>query len=263
MNLNTVNVVNLQQYNNHIHTLLSNNPKGLWFRGVGCSTYDLSPSILRQPSIATAADMQEMENNLLRRFEERSIPYLAQRIEDPWERLFLMQHYGVPTRLLDWTESPSIALFFALTSANPNQTTDCTVWTLCPYKLNRATFSHLGSTSANSGARSVNDPVIQGYKPGNISNAHPAAIYGIHNSPRIVAQRGSFTVQGNDLTPINQIYSASTTWPQDTITRIDIPHSSIKPILNMLVNTGITDASIYPDLGGLAKEIRRKFGYEV
>ena len=58
-----------------------------------------------------------LEKLLLARFQQRSIPFHSRSLADSWEWLFFMQHYGVPTRLLDWSESPLMALFFAVTLA--------------------------------------------------------------------------------------------------------------------------------------------------
>lgn len=50
--------------------------------------------------------------------------------------LTLMQHYGLPTRLLDWSESPLVALYFAL-SSDEDAKTDAAVWVLNPMRLNK------------------------------------------------------------------------------------------------------------------------------
>ncbi|WP_338725954.1 FRG domain-containing protein [Shewanella baltica] len=265
MQLSESTVTNLKEYFDHVHDLLSEDKCSLWFRGVPNTVYELTPSLLRHSSVTNIESLKKMEKSLLGRFNERSVPYLSHRVDDVWEQLFLMQHHGVPTRLLDWTENPSIALFFALSSAKKVEgvyQNDCAVWILNPKSLNAKTFSHLG-TQTDNGPRSVSASEMNGYKPESIDNAMPAAIYGVHNSPRIVAQRGSFTIQGNNLTPLDKMFSEGTDWQANTLRKIIIPKENIKDILDMLICMGITDATIYPDLNGLALEIKRNFGYEV
>jgi hypothetical protein len=89
----------------------------LWYRGCGKASYDLKPSLYRHQQSRMIEDILVLEKDLIARFRQRSIPFHSRVLTDPWEWLFLMQHYGVPTRLLDWSESPLMALFFAVTSA--------------------------------------------------------------------------------------------------------------------------------------------------
>ena len=236
-----------------------------WYRGCGKSSYELTPTLYRHPSTNSIEELMSLESSLIDRFKERSIPYLTRNLERDWEYLFFMQHYGVPTRLLDWTESPFFALYFAVDSAEYNHENgevlysgDATVWVLNPIAWNRWALSY---RSFNGGVISSGDPDALAYAPNPdlaVMGNEPLAIYGRHNSPRIVAQRGVFTVFGKSTDPME-----NKQLPQDILSKIVIPRENIASIFNELTAVGITDASIFPDLDGLAKELKRNFGFEV
>lgn len=265
--LHTTQISSFQDFIDKVDKGMPGALTSLWFRGVGNATYRLSPSIHRHAEITDIDSLFNMENRLMVRYKERSVPYLASQMRDSWELLFLMQHYSVPTRLLDWTENPLIALFFALSSAKRNATgdyeNDAAVWILSAAKWNQTVFKHqsyLGGPLSPSDTM-VNQSYAIGSDPRYI-NELPVAILGIHNSPRIVAQRGSFTLFGKSLQPMDDIF-ATHPFPDEAMSKLVIPAGLIKPLLEKLVWMGISDSVIYPDLEGLAKETKRQFGYEV
>jgi hypothetical protein len=112
---------------------------------------------------------------------------------------------------------------------------------------------------------SVSHEYIKAYAPKanttDIPPANPAAIFGIHNSPRIVAQRGVFTIFGSSTAPMEDIFVGSDYQP-DTLVKITIPTSTISTLLDKLLAMGYTDAVMFPDLEGLARETKRLFGFE-
>src|SRR3954451_21756407 len=107
-------VESLRAYTELIEDLMTDS-EPLWCRGVGNAGHGLVPSMYRHPSITDIDELLALEHLLVQRFKERSIPYQATpvRLQDKWDVLFVMQHFGAPTRLLDWTENPFIGLFFA------------------------------------------------------------------------------------------------------------------------------------------------------
>jgi hypothetical protein len=260
-------VSNLQEFIRFIDCLTNNPNDPYWFRGVNEDDYPLLPSLYRHPTIQTKDGLLELENDLIHRFKERSLPYLTAQQYTSWEDLFLMQHYGIPTRLLDWTENPLIALFFALTSAKKDKTTnqylkDAAVWALSPRLWNVKSLSHI---SYNGGALSVADKKIQSYTPSTERSidppALPVAIFGIHNSPRIVAQRGVFTIFGSTIQPIQDIYTAEP-FDNQALIKIIVNRDQIDNLSNKLYATGVTEAVVFPGLDGLARETKRLFGFK-
>lgn len=264
--LTIITISSLQEFLTHADLGQESDSTAIWFRGVGNAQHTLSPSLHRHDQITDTSSLFQFEKKLITRFRERSVPYLSHRLDDPWEMLFLMQHYGMPTRLLDWTENPLIALFFALSSAKTNSNRgyddDAAVWMLSPSKWNQCVFSH---NSYQGGAMSPTEAMVNSYAPSNSPeyiNENPVAILGIHNSPRIVAQRGSFCLFGKSLSPMENIYTNGN-FEQDTLKKIIIPKTEIGNVLSKLVWMGVTDSVIYPDLEGLAKETKRLFGFSV
>jgi len=259
----------LKGFIDSIESRLRATQSSLWYRGCGEGSYNLIPSLFRHPDKTDINDLLVLESHLIGRFKQRSVPYQNRELRDDWENIFFMQHFGVPTRLLDWTENPYISLYFALTDAmkkNSTPKTDAAIWILDPIAWNRKALHHIGFSGE---VLALGDPPLEAYKPltssstnPNIMPSHPVALYGTHNSPRIVAQRGVFTIFGKDISPMEDIYISSD-FPQDSLTKMIIPRAKIQSLLLSIISIGITDSVVFPDLDGLAKETKRFFGFNV
>lgn len=84
------------------------------FRGVTDKDHSLVPSIGRHARENTGNDILSLENDLITEFRRLAVPELESIPNSDFEWLFLAQHYGLPTRLLDWSTNPLVALFFAV-----------------------------------------------------------------------------------------------------------------------------------------------------
>ena len=85
---------------------------------------------------------------------------------------------------------------------------------------------------------------------------------GLHNSPRIVAQRGAFTIFGHTNEPMEKIFE-DRGFPGMGAIKVVLPASDLPNLRDALFGIGYADSMIYPDLTGLAKEIKRHFGFGV
>jgi len=246
-------IKSISQYLTEIEDLSKDNPK-LWFRGHESIDHKLNPSIYRIPFES------KFEEEFQVKFKSRAIPFLRESLSnnDYWSWLFLMQHHGVPTRLLDWSSSALVALAFAvLYRGNNYADRDAVIWCLNPIKLNsedrvRIILKDNELIPDISVVKKVES--VYKFKPDSSSD-YPIAITGPLNNDRIVAQKGTFT-----LFPDKVAFNLEDRDEADQfLTKFIIPKNDVESIKKQLLILGISETSVYPELASLGHEIKREF----
>jgi hypothetical protein len=160
-----------------------------------------------------------------------------------------MQHYGLPTRLLDWTRSPLAALYFALEHEKPVSACDAAVWLLFPGHLNKC---------APQGTPSIpllNSPYLRPLvKQAFNRDASPKsntvfATRGTKVDIRMAVQQGSFTIHG-DNSPLENHTAAQT-----ALVKFTIPADSKENLRREVRLLGMRRSNLFPDLTNLAIDI--------
>lgn len=241
--------------------------KMLWFRGHSSHQYALTPKLMREGT-RTHHEIYKREARLLARFRERSLPFWAAGYpQSSWEHLFSMQHHGVPTRLLDWSENLLVAAYFAAfdgssSAAVPDPPPKPTVFTLDPIGWNKQipqlqeTDIHIVTIADDIGERwqPVQSETYLGPRA-----KHPVAIYGVHNSARIVAQRGTFTIAGELQKSMEEISVSEEKWKGHLKKYVfSGPRAELQDQLKFV---GFTRSMIFPDLSSLATELTELEGW--
>ena len=153
------------------------NESGLWYRGHTEKTWELLPKFYREVENPTIRD----EDDIREGFVIRAPHLTSEKPQNEWEWYFLMQHYGAPTRPLDWTDGALIALYFAVRD-NPGYQ-DAAVWLLDPWEMNKS-FHHLKEVVPPGSGSSMWDKDISGYIRGGRSRWYR----GLRRSSRVPAR---------------------------------------------------------------------------
>lgn len=231
----------------------------LWFRGLNSASHKLVPKIMREGHDMPAVFDRELR--LLTRFRQRGLAYWpAGYPQDDWEHLFAMQHYGLPTRLLDWSENLFVAAYFALQST-PVQDGDCppAIWCMDPVRWNRR-MPALSEYGDAIGVLTTADDELDVYRPLTNKKRYksPVAMFGAHNSDRIVAQRGTFTVWGNDVTPMEDV--AAAIGVDEVLWKVKL-EGDRGLLYKDLQTLGFSETMVFPELSYLAVELTRMEGW--
>jgi hypothetical protein len=209
------------EFQQHIEPYLDGN---YLFRGVTSVRHTLIPSVGRQRDGYNYS--VNIEKALFDQFKREALPFLAARPQNDWEWLALAQHYGVPTRLLDWSESPSVSLFFA-------------VW---------------GNDDEDAGLYIIRRPnEVKALKRHPFDVADVLFFYPGYVTPRLVSQRGLFTVHPDPEAP----------YASREMQQIVIGKECKADFRRKLDSSGTHHAAIFADLDGLSRRLVALQGYRV
>ena len=252
----------------HINTIeqlirrLNEFPNNFVYRGHSDSNWQLDSTLERVLGSKWSAENA-------RKFEDRSLSTFISKYHiyngvehTPTSKLCwlsVMQHYGTPTRLIDFSESPYIALYFALETYSPLNNADFSIFALDYSSIMEQSIRHIKTKDSGfleTRSSISNDPdkifeeVVDRFAYDILWVTEPLEL-----NARIDRQSGTFLLSGNREKTIDSIIN-SRIYENCAMHKITIDKSLYKNCYALLRKMSINSKSIYGDLAGLARSIR-------
>jgi len=222
----------------------------LWFRGHRCAGWDVKPTVFRDGNAP-------QERNYVHRFRSRAGTRYSGSPKYGNFALWLglMQHYGLPTRLLDWTRSPLVAAYFAVEPYiyEPNLALDsAAIWVLQPHDLNIRECGKAITPAIE--AKMVKEHLNPAFLDVAPETNKVLAVMASEHDLRMFVQQGCFTVH-SDQTALNLRSDSS-----EYLTKLVIPIKALRSFAKEIEICGFRKGDIYPDLEHLADELKIQRG---
>jgi hypothetical protein len=228
------------------------------FRGQMIQEWSLEPSIVRifksqglsiEKLVSIESDIRVAFYREAHRFVDQQCFSVAQENICQWWAV--MRHYGAPTRILDWSLSPYVALYFAVEGA---WDTNGTLWCVKGKSVGqrfKAADSRAYKTAWRDRNEKKNNPFI-GPSSSNFLYVYDMQV----QIDRIAAQQGRFTVSTNGLADHAELLTISL--PQQDLLRIDIPADAKPQMLRELHLMNIAAKALFPGIDGLGKSLHER-----
>ena len=244
-----------QEHNTSIKLLRS----AYFYRGLPNVDFNLLTSLQRN----CGEQKQVLEPMLLKNFTKYAIMEEPTLADSVWQQMIIGQHHGLPTRLLDWTHSPLIALHFALTEGNLADLDkhDCVVWRMdmrdmnenLPQKYRDALNAEKTCVFSVEHLNSVVKDLAQydadmGCKA--MVNIEPPSV-----DQRIINQYSFFSVVPSGITCVDDFLKQYT---KNTV-RYIIKKELRWNARDLLDQYNVNERMVYPGLDGLTKWLARHY----
>lgn len=256
------------------------------YRGMENKEYELRPNIFREVKNNRISNGKytaySSELNILRQFVQEASVYTNEPIINNYGKWAeLAQHYGAPTRFLDWTSNPLVALYFACDS---NSTTDAVVW-LCHrdnfYNVEASKNNELFPNSKTN-MELINDLIIKDGQKGKDMSAlpkYPMLYLPYYRDARMTAQGSYFMVWGTnhnslekmlteknymtyDNSPENGIKIQGQDAKEECMFKAHIKYLNKQNIMRELDMMGINAKTLFPGLDGVGRYIERRYRFD-
>ncbi|PEN44507.1 FRG domain-containing protein [Bacillus toyonensis] len=237
----------------------------IWFRGHSKDTYTLDSGLFRiENKKLTIEHYLSLEKRLFTSFKNQSPTFIR---EDFWDVHFHMQHHGLKTRLLDWTESFGTALYFAFEGWDYDSDNNACIWLLDPFALNKyfhdtnvifTTDSFKIDYECDNLLDVFNDEIISKLNDSPFK-ANSFAIFPAKNNPRLLLQNGYFTVQSNNLEDLEEEIKRVCPENKDLILKkIILSPKLVEDVYEYLTINGVNRFTVFNDADGLSTYLNKE-----
>lgn len=201
------------------------------FSGIARSFKEVQKTWLKE------VEFSEYESTLFESFKRQSVLHISPAPSNDWEYLSVAQHYGLPTRLMDWTKSPLVALYFSVCRIDAESEPGSLV-----YGYDLGPLAKGVEEMIPSAPYPWKSPLE--YKGDKISRFIPPVL-----DKRIAAQSGVFTIHEDPLKPITEVVDKNKFDSFEVDTKLRV---SLRRRLHRL---GINQSALFPDLAGLTEHL--------